>query len=280
MAYSMSFELSLENRQETVVTQSTSLSNGSPPLALQLDADELTFLLNILNIQAVGGFTATHLTAEQAALAQQKLLKRELIAFHEEQLLVDERVAALVGAGAVSSRAMNIHHQFGIGTYSDHWFYFNPQFHVYHSFSYPSVHQFQTIQTVADIMAAVSQILPISLGMDNSSTREGAVEISRNIYQEARNRALTDDVDAATALLEAHGIVTHVALHMFRRESYYEVSLCMIERDTAAAAGFLVFPLENEIWVVEPSQERVRVYLATGTEVLDHIADLVQSVVV
>lgn len=253
----------LQDTQENVV------------LEVRLSRTELIFLLRALGLPGLPGFEMPEEFPETAAqIALDVLRARQFAALDRDgSLQIDEQLAALIGAGSAATRAMAITVDAG-GTDITDWIYLVPEFTVLHEEPEPDVHHFRTLLTGIEMLAAISELLGMSLE-DETQPQGKAVRIPRELYDRAQSLLRDGDAPGAMMALTDGGIPSEVAQALITFDRRAVVSIVeSSDGEDIQGDGFMTLSDSQGRWLVRADNGAMSVDLSGEQAVLDAILGL------
>lgn len=251
----------------------------------QFSSAELAYLLSALRIKALPGFQPAALDDALQTHTRRSLQARRAIADpppdapDDVTIVVDEGVAALVGAGAVSQRTLNIDVLQDAQPIQTAWFYLVPDFSVMHDMPDDGVHRFVTMPGSTDWIVRLRDVLSLRLDRDPSQRPAGEpAQMSREAYQQVRDASKTD-LQQALQLLDAAGLPDAICQAYLQPQQRQLITLMMwnAEIEQAVATGMMGLRVEAGYWMVLMNEAQVHFVPESDHGLLQRIAMLVNT---
>jgi hypothetical protein len=249
-----------------------------PAISVDISQEELAVLLNLLNIPRLPGFQPpAQLDSDVLNTALHGLLSRGIAQMQAEDAAVDETVASIVAAGAITQKAVNVVYAAPTGERSSGWFYLLPGLTVYHATPISGVHHFETIPDGARFLVAMAGAMRLS----SSDESEGAGEpfdLPKAAWDAALPAVLSGDSQGArralggtpanfveaVAAVQAVDVVTSI-----RTNSQNQLDTDALLALVSSRGYYLVFPADQP--------DTLRVIPTNTIGILDAAAELVRA---
>lgn len=228
---------------------------------ITFSVEELALLLHEMGLERLPGFVPPQSYTDLVwYAARNSLMARNLLSESPEgKLLVPEAIATLLSSGALAKRILRFiaYHE---ARQTDHWIYVVEGYSVYHVAPRPGLEQFQTISTgtkLAQLFALVIGLNPT--GVDAAIGEP--IQLSFELYNEARRLKDVDDVDRAYYLLADNGVDSALASVIAKPSGYTIISVVNTKTPTIASgmmilqspSGYYVFTANLDLGSYEVS---------------------------
>lgn len=255
------------------------VNNVQQSLEVRLSNDELTFLLKLLGFGGVPGFSAAgDFPADDADAAMKSLIARGYAEPGEESpVIVDERVAALIGSGVLANRSYSVTYS-EEGMQSTQWFYLVENFPVHHMEILPGVHRFRLMNDAEDVVSSIAAAMNLDTDFEHAPAGDKS-QIPFDVYEHLGKVNRQQGSAAAEKFLAEQGLPKATINAMLHHDVRVICTMVQTHGESASAVGFMSLLTEQGYWVVEPTSEVVTIYPATVEEVMSIALDLLETVV-
>lgn len=246
-----------------------------PTLIVNLSQEELTVLLRLLGIAQLPGFNPpVQLASVANEVAQRGLLSRGIMRPDGDNMRIDETIAGVIGAGAVTQHAMNIVYADPAGSRDSGWFYLLPDLSVFHNTPFPGVHHFETINDGAAFLMLVAAVMRLD-GRDETRGEGTSFDLSKTIWDAAMPAILSGDKSTAKkALTQANAPDGFVTSAIEARSVNVVTVLRMTPQNTLDTQALLIITGAKGYYLVKPrSADVLEITPTDSIGVLDTIAD-------
>lgn len=255
------------------------MNNVQQVLQARLSNDELTFVLRALGIGGVPGFSALgNFPEDDADAALKSLIARGFAEpGTETPFVIDERVAALVGSGALANRNYSVVYSEG-GSQATQWFYLLENFPVHHMEILPGVHRFRLMNDAEDVVSSIAAAMNLDTDMENAPAGK-KVQMPFDAYEHLGKLNREKGRNAAADFMAREGLPDSTIEAMLDHEARIICTMVQTHGETASAIGFLALLTEAGYWIVEPASHEVTIYPASVEEVMNTAIDLLETAV-
>lgn len=244
-----------------------------PAVAVKLSRDELAFLLRLMGLPRLPGFTIPADADDSALAAAARSLRARGIGSLDDdgQYRVDSSLAAIVAAGATFSRLL------ASTIVTDHtrhpaWIYFVPGLTVLHREIQPDVHQFETIGDGFSMILALTEVLSLDVEDDAVHDVE-EFSLPRAVFKQTQDTS--EDAEQFLAEYDLPPDFVEAVVNKTRR---IVVSLVQATADSDTQADSLLF-IEGTAgyWRLIADNDMLWITSIRNQDVLDSIASLVTN---
>ncbi|RMG73668.1 MAG: hypothetical protein D6711_10490 [Chloroflexi bacterium] len=255
------------------------MNNVQQALEIRLSNDELTFLLRVLGVGGIPGFSAAgQFSDDEAEAAFQSLIARGYVEPGEDApVVVDERVAALVGSGALANRNYSVVY-FEAGQQITQWFYLLENFPVHHMEVLPGVHRFRLLNDAEDVVGAIGAAMNLDTDLQSPPPGE-KVQMSLEAYEYLGKLNREKGPDAAAKFMAQEGLPQETIHAILNHEARVICTMVQTHDDMASATGFLALKTEAGYWLIEPEAQQMIIYPASVKDVMNRAIDLLETAV-
>lgn len=250
--------------------------------AIDLSQDELSFILTVLNLTEISGFSVpSDFDDAAASAAGDSLAARGLAVEHSGGLTVHPDIAALVSIGALYHVALGVSLQPGGGPPSRYWFYLAPERIVFHSKPRLGVERFELVPGSDEFASRLAGLL--ETGANPSKPGYGVFIVPKRILAQAEKTRTSKGDAEAHAMLRDQNLPETFALNVLdETRQIITVSVRVTAGETGEVRAEkntnMLIKTGNGYWLLSEDETDIEQIVAQpvdGVMALDFMAQLV-----
>lgn len=249
----------------------TETASLKPSYILDFSTEELAFLLKALGIPRLPGFQfPTEFDEKTASVAGRSLLARGFAAISGERVyLIDERLAAVVAAGAAFSTLLYILCEPNDKAPQKYWFYLSQDLTVLHSKPQPGIERLQTIPDGMSFLLLLASIM--GLKVDSPPVDADSLVVDQVLVEKVRDLKQNKGDNAAYQMLVDNVYNEDFALAVVT--PVYRIGFSIAKPSKTDIQAGMILESVQGYWLVNQQGTNLYATRTNTRKILDYIAD-------